>query len=57
VAKTMSVQSSSANSQYSRVVFGMPISLLWGYIAMAIFMTGDGIELAHLSRYLYDLGY
>ncbi|NWA63859.1 MFS transporter [Pantoea sp. B9002] len=53
----MRVQSSSTKSQYSRVVFGMPISLLWGYIAMAIFMTGDGIELAHLSRYLYDLGY
>ncbi|WP_343554818.1 MFS transporter [Pantoea sp.] len=53
----MSVQSNNVESQYSRVIFGMPISLLWGYIAMAIFMTGDGIELAHLSRYLYDLGY
>lgn len=53
----MSTQNSSAKSQYSRVVFGMPVSLLWGYIAMAIFMTGDGIELAHLSRYLFDLGY
>lgn len=53
----MSVQSNRAESPYSKVIFGMPISLLWGYIAMAIFMTGDGIELAHLSRYLYDLGY
>jgi polyol permease family len=53
----MSTQNCSAKSPYSRVVFGMPISLLWGYIAMAIFMTGDGIELAHLSRYLFDLGY
>lgn len=41
----------------SRVKFGMPIALLWGYIAVAFFMTGDGIELAYLSRYLFDLGY
>lgn len=53
----MSLHSNNVESKYSRVIFGMPISLLWGYIAMAIFMTGDGIELAHLSRYLYDLGY
>lgn len=41
----------------SRVVFGMPIALLWGYIAIAIFMTGDGIEIAFLSKYLVGIGY
>jgi polyol permease family len=35
----------------------MPVALVWGYIAMAIFMTGDGIELAYLSHYLFNSGY
>lgn len=26
--------------------FGLPLHLLWGYIAIAVFMTGDGFELA-----------
>ena len=39
------------------LLFGMPLSLIWGYIAIAVFMTGDGIELAFLSRYVVDLGF
>ncbi|GLK60151.1 MULTISPECIES: MFS transporter [Azotobacter] len=39
------------------LLFGMPLSLIWGYIAIALFMTGDGIELAFLSRYVVDLGF
>ncbi|SER72031.1 polyol permease family [Azotobacter beijerinckii] len=39
------------------LLFGMPLSLIWGYIAIAVFMTGDGIELAFLSRYIVDLGF
>ncbi|AJJ62850.1 MFS transporter [Yersinia aldovae] len=44
-------------SDISKVVFGMPIKLFWGYIAIAIFMTGDGIELAFLSKYIIDIGF
>lgn len=53
----MNVIKENRASGQSRVIFGMPISLFWGYVAIAIFMTGDGIELAYLSRYLFDAGY
>lgn len=42
-----------ANKQW----FGLPLSLLWGYIAIAVFMTGDGFELAFLSHYIKALGF
>jgi len=41
----------------SKIAFGMPIKLFWGYIAIAIFMTGDGVELAFLSKYIIDIGF
>ncbi len=41
----------------SRVVLGMPVALLWGYVAVGFFMTGDGIEVAFLSRYMVDIGF
>ncbi|WP_069384335.1 MFS transporter [Halomonas caseinilytica] len=41
----------------SRIMFGMPLGLLGGYIAVALFMTGDGIELAFLSKYLVKIGF
>lgn len=44
---------SDANKQW----FGLPLSLLWGYIAIAVFMTGDGFELAFLSHYIKSLGF
>lgn len=44
-------------SEMSKVVFGMPVKLFWGYIAIAIFMTGDGVELAFLSKYIIDIGF
>lgn len=31
--------------------------LIWGYIAVAIFMTGDGMEQAFLSKYIMSLGF
>jgi polyol permease family len=37
--------------------FGMPMALFWGYIAVAIFMVGDGMEQAFLSKYVIDLGF
>ncbi|MGW9986062.1 putative MFS family arabinose efflux permease [Staphylococcus cohnii] len=36
---------------------GLPITLIWGYIAVAIFMTGDGIEQAFLSKYIVSIGF
>ncbi|WP_028865820.1 MFS transporter [Psychromonas aquimarina] len=36
---------------------GLPLNLIWGYVAIAIFMTGDGFELAFLSRYITELGF
>ncbi|MED7788389.1 MFS transporter [Francisella sp. 19X1-34] len=46
------------SSNYSKIVFGMPTQILWGFIAIAIFMTGDGIEVAFLSKYLvHHLGF
>ncbi|WP_312042489.1 MFS transporter, partial [Erwinia sp.] len=37
--------------------FGLPLSLLWGYIAIAVFMSGDGFEMAFLSKHITDLGF
>lgn len=48
---------SSISGTHSKIVFGMPVSLFWGYIAIGIFMTGDGIELAFLSKYIISLGF
>lgn len=51
---------SDITTQYSnkkRVVLGMPMALFWGYIAIAIFMTGDGIEVAFLSKYIVNIGF
>lgn len=31
--------------------------LLFGFVAIALFMTGDGFELTFLSKYLVDLGF
>ncbi|WP_159567163.1 MFS transporter [Budvicia diplopodorum] len=42
---------------YSKIVFGMPVKLFWGYVAIAVFMTGDGVELAFLSKYIIELGF
>jgi len=44
---------SATNKQW----FGLPLNLLWGYIAIAVFMTGDGFELAFLSHYIKTLGF
>lgn len=41
----------------SKQWLGLPLNLIWGYIAIAIFMTGDGFELAFLSRYITELGF
>lgn len=38
-------------------MLGFPKKLFWGYVAIALFMAGDGFELAFLSKYLVDLGF
>ncbi|CAI3941311.1 Atg22 family (BtlA) (PUBMED:12583894) [Commensalibacter communis] len=44
------------NSQ--KLLFGfMPLPLIWGYIAIAIFMAGDGFEMAFLSKYITNMGF
>ncbi|PTE74357.1 MFS transporter [Staphylococcus devriesei] len=40
-----------------RQFLGLPMVLIWGYVAVAIFMTGDGFEQAFLSKYIGSLGY
>lgn len=35
-----------------RNFFGLSANLVWGYVAVALFMTGDGLEQAFLSNYL-----
>ncbi|MEQ6357583.1 MFS transporter [Lysinibacillus sp. M3] len=47
----------SLTASPSKQIFGLPIALIWGYIAIAFFMTGDGIEQAFLSKYIVDLGF
>ena len=40
-----------------RQFLGLPMVLIWGYVAVAIFMTGDGFEQAFLSKYIGSLGF
>ncbi|PZE21732.1 MFS transporter [Paenibacillus xerothermodurans] len=39
-----------------RSLFGLPMPLIWGYIATLIFMVGDGLEHGWLSPYLVEQG-
>lgn len=39
------------------MVLGIPRTLAFGFLAVALFMTGDGFELTFLSKYLVDLGF
>lgn len=41
----------------NKTIIGMPIKLILGYLAIAFFMTGDGFDLAFLSKYITDLGF
>ncbi|WP_449432479.1 MFS transporter [Pseudomonas putida] len=41
----------------ARSFFGLPSTLVLGYLGVALFMTGDGIEQAFLSRYVVDIGF
>lgn len=38
-------------------ILGMPRKLVWGYLALLLFMIGDGIELAFLSKFLVGEGF
>ncbi|WP_067933297.1 MFS transporter [Alicyclobacillus kakegawensis] len=41
----------------TKQVFGMPVSLAWGFLAVFLFMVGDGVEQAFLSKYIVQLGF
>ncbi|GCE88706.1 ribitol transporter [Komagataeibacter diospyri] len=47
----------SMNPPASPIIWGMPVALFWGYIAVALYMTGDGIEVAFLSKYVTGIGF
>ena len=44
-------------SRNNKQWLGLPLHLIRGYIAIAVFMTGDGFELAFLSHYIKSLGF
>lgn len=48
----MSTTPSSPAPAPARSFLGLSSSLIWGYVAIAFFMTGDGLEQAFLSDYL-----
>lgn len=39
-----------------RSIGGLPMGVIWGYVATLIFMAGDGLEHAWLSPYLHEQG-
>ncbi|WP_224752615.1 MFS transporter [Metabacillus arenae] len=40
-----------------KTILGMPKSLFWGFVAILIFMTGDGVEQAFLSKQIVEMGF
>ncbi|MGE8081671.1 MFS transporter [Peribacillus loiseleuriae] len=38
-------------------ILGMPKALFWGFVAIIIFMTGDGVEQAFLSKQIVEMGF
>ncbi|MDD3267400.1 MAG: hypothetical protein PHC75_09520 [Burkholderiales bacterium] len=49
--------SNNLNESDSQYILGLPKHLLWGFVAIAIFMAGDGFEMAFLSRHITSLGF
>jgi polyol permease family len=45
------------NVSSERRILGMQPRLLWGFISVFLFMVGDGIEQAFLSKYVVQLGF
>ena len=46
-----------ASDERQKTILALPVKLLIGYVAIAFFMTGDGFDLAFLSKYLHDLDF
>lgn len=46
-----------ASDERQKTILALPVKLLIGYLAIAFFMTGDGFDLAFLSKYLHDLDF
>ncbi|GEO27303.1 MFS transporter [Alicyclobacillus acidoterrestris] len=49
--------STHVQSSREREILGMPTSLFWGFVAVFLFMVGDGVEQAFLSKYMVQLGF
>ncbi|GAA2101764.1 MFS transporter [Brevibacterium salitolerans] len=54
-----SASSSAGGSAFARLLDRQGISrtLAWGFLALMLFMVGDGIELSFLSNHLTELGF
>lgn len=52
----MSSDISSAGTAGNHI-FGIPRKLIWGYVAVAVFMVGDGMEVAFIADYITQLGF
>jgi polyol permease family len=46
----------NAISGKERSIAGLPVAVIWGYVATLIFMVGDGLEHGWLSPYLIEQG-
>ncbi|WP_035349361.1 MFS transporter [Heyndrickxia ginsengihumi] len=47
----------AASIPKKKKLFGLPIRILLGFIAILLFMSGDGVEQAFLSKYIVQLGF
>lgn len=56
-ALALKVRKPMLQNKEAKIWYGFPLSLFWGYISIAVFMTGDGFELAFLSHYIKSLGF
>jgi len=50
-------QTTSASSSSLLVRLGIPPALAWGYVAVLLFMIGDGVESNYLAPYLSQNGF
>lgn len=45
------------NEVHKAFLLGISRQLMWGYVAIAIFMIGSGLEQAFLSKQLIEMGF
>ena len=47
----------SLNADKPKQFLGLPRTLIWGYVAIAIFITGNEIEQAFISKCIVNIGF